>query len=298
VALQKYQKDIGPVLRRAVEKIKGDHRSGATTIALNVLGLAVRIAGKGKALSDERARKVIAVLFDEVIRAHPQMGILYYLCRECKKKRLRSRQDFREFAAQFKSTLEAQQAGNARGFARQLKLHSKVITTSYSSSVARALVEAGPRKIRVVVSESRPMLEGRELASLLSENKIPVTLVVDAALGLHVPGAGAVVLGVDAVTPDYFVNKIGSLALCLLAREFGVPVILLTDTFRLLGKGIIRRRQVEHPVSEVIRRPQPYTIDNRYFDFVPLRLVNKIICNGGTLTPRQLFKERSLREIP
>jgi len=261
VALQEYEKDFGPVIRREIEKIKADHRSGATKIALDVLNLAGRIAGKRDAKSADRRRQATLAFIDEIIRAHPQMAILYYL-----------RRKWRKITTVYN------------------------MTTSYSSSVARALVAASSKRVRVVVSESRPMLEGRELAALLEENRISTTLIVDAALGLHIPEASAVVLGADAITPEYFVNKIGSLALCLLAREHDVPVLVLADEFRLTGKNKIRRKQVNHPSDEIIPQPAPYAVDNRYFDFISMKLVKSVIFDGRIVTPRQLFKGYSRRE--
>ncbi len=287
MALQKYPKN--PALSRAIEKIANDHRSGATKIALDVL----RLVGKAAQLSSGQPpiirRGIINDLLQEVVQAHPQMGILYFLQRALRRMKSFEQPVLRKLSREFKKGIIEQQSANATAFAGYLRRGATVLTLSYSSAVARALVEAQPKKINIVLSESRPKNEGRALARFLHKKNIPVTLTVDAALGLSVPTADIVLLGSDAVTPEYFVNKIGSLALCLLARRFKVPVFVLTDTFRLLSKRQLRRRQIVHPAEEVIARPQPYKIDNRYFDFVPLELVNKVICEGKVLSQRRLF---------
>jgi len=257
---------------------------------MNTLRLVTRVARKLKDAPKPELRSTITSLFGTIIRAHPQMGVLYFLRARFAKGRLVTEDGVRQYATELQALIGAQQDANAQALVKLLKPRTTVITTSYSSAVARALERAGKLGIRVVVSESRPKGEGHLLAWFFRDAGIPVTLVVDAALGLHVPTSQAVVLGADAVMQDYFVNKIGTYALCLMAREHAVPVYVLTDTIRMVGKNIIPRKQVSHPPSEVIRQPQPYTIDNRYFDFVPLELVDIIITAGECHAPQDLFK--------
>jgi len=290
MALQKHPKNLDPSLQRALERIVNDHRSGATTLAINSLRLVTRVARKLRDSPKPELRSTITSILGTIIRGHPQMGMLYFLRKQFSKGRLLTEGGVRQYAAELQALIGAQQHANAQALIRLLKPRSTVITTSYSSAVARALEYAGRLGIRVVVSESRPKGEGHLLAWFFRDAGISVTLVVDAALGLHVPTAQAVVLGADAVMPDHFVNKIGTYALCLMAREHDVPVYVLTDTFRMVGKNVIPHKQVSHQSSEVIRQPQPYAIDNRYFDFIPLDLVDTIITAGEYLTPQDIFK--------
>jgi translation initiation factor 2B subunit (eIF-2B alpha/beta/delta family) len=287
MALQKYPKN--PALERALARIVNDHRSGATKIALDVL----RLIGKAAQLSSGQPpimrRGIINDLSQEVVQAHPQMGILYFLQRALRRMKSFEQPVLRKLSREFKKGIIEQQSANATAFAGHVRRGATVLTLSYSSAVAQALVEAQPKKINVVLSESRPKNEGRALARFLYKKDVPVTLTVDAALGLSVPTADTILLGSDAVTPEFFVNKIGSLALCLLARQHKIPAYVLTDSYRLLSQRKVPRRQVNHTATEVVPGAPAYTVDNRYFDFVPLELVNKVICNGKVLSPRRLF---------
>jgi translation initiation factor 2B subunit (eIF-2B alpha/beta/delta family) len=289
MALQKYPKNLEPAIGRAVDRIIDDHRSGATMLALNTLRVIARTASSLKDHRRSELRSIMMFIVNNIIRAHPQMGILYYVRKRLTRERRITERGIRQLAFDLEAMIGAQQDGNAAALAKKVRPRWTVVTTSYSSSVARALTQAGKSGIRIIVSESRPKGEGHLLAWYLRDAGMEVTLVVDAALGLHIPRAQAVVLGADAVMPGYFVNKIGSYALCLLAREHDVPVYVLTDTFRLVGKNVVPRKQIGHPAREVIRQPQPYAIDNRYFDFVPLDLVGTIIAAGECHTPQDLF---------
>src|SRR5437667_215715 len=101
-----------------------------------------------------------------------------------------------------------------------------IATISHSGTVREALLHAqrsglGPRTL---VGESRPLLEGRTLATELAAADIPVWLVVDAALPLLLSQAHMVWIGADALTDRGVLNKVGSLALALAAREYSVPL--------------------------------------------------------------------------
>ena len=113
-------------------------------------------------------------------------------------------------------------------------LHGVIVTISYSSTVLRALARNRARLERVFVGEGRPGLEGRATARELAQAGIPVVLVTDALASYSVVGADAVAVGADAVTASgAVVNKAGTYALALAARERKVPFYMLADTLKL-----------------------------------------------------------------
>ena len=92
--------------------------------------------------------------------------------------------------------------------------------------VIRVAVEQG-RKLRVLVPETRPYLQGARLTAWeLHEDGIPLTLITDNMVGhfLKTAGVGAVVVGADRVAANGdTANKIGTYSMAVLARENGVP---------------------------------------------------------------------------
>src|SRR5262249_10323370 len=106
-----------------------------------------------------------------------------------------------------------------------------VATYSRSSLVESLFLDVAKSgaQVRVLLSEGRPLLEGRRLAQSLTEAKIPVWLTVDSAAVLLLPRAAALFVGADTVLPKMFVNKVGTYALLLAARELNVPAYALAQ---------------------------------------------------------------------
>ena len=134
-----------------------------------------------------------------------------------------------------------------------------VVTLSSSSLVTRTLCEKNGsdkrhdrRRLKVVVSESRPLREGVDVAArFASEGGHDVTLVTDAALGSELlrmkkqscgdsssPISVIVLVGADAIDDGDVVNKVGTRMLALAAREAGVPFFLVSTS----DKAWLRKR--------------------------------------------------------
>jgi len=90
-----------------------------------------------------------------------------------------------------------------------------VATTTRSSLVEKALVLAHEegRPVHALLSESRPMNEGKGLATALAGRGIDTWFAVDGALPLLLPQAGAFLVGADAVREKSFLAKAGTYAL-------------------------------------------------------------------------------------
>lgn len=167
-----------------------------------------------------------------------------------------------------------------------------LVTHSRSSTVLEALRRAkrAGRLFDVVVAESRPNLEGRTLARELSEEQVPVRLVVDALLATAVEGADRVLVGADAITPQAVVNKAGTRLLALAAREAKVPFTVLADSAKAWVKrldpalGLLTGRP--HEPKEVWEgAPHGIEVVNLYFEAVPLELVTEIVDEDGVHRP-------------
>ena len=97
-----------------------------------------------------------------------------------------------------------------------------VATVSASGTVRACLGELSRRcRLQVLCAEGRPLLEGRALAASLAAAGIAVTLCTAAAAGGLSGAADTVLVGVDAVGPDWFVNKCGTRALVEAAAARG-----------------------------------------------------------------------------
>ncbi|HYM82516.1 MAG TPA: hypothetical protein VEY91_14025 [Candidatus Limnocylindria bacterium] len=177
-----------------------------------------------------------------------------------------------------------------------------IATLSSSGTVCDALLEAHRRGLapRVMIAESRPGLEGRELAHALGQAGLTVWLVVDAALPMLVSQAAQVWIGADAVTDKGILNKVGSYALALAAREHGVPVYALAERRKFIPVATGALRIAEMPPAEVWDEPAAGVLPrNVYFEMVPLALLRGVVVEDGVLPPGEVAvvaRERALPE--
>ena len=175
-----------------------------------------------------------------------------------------------------------------------------IATLSNSATVRDAVIEAGRagRAPRVLLAEGRPGLEGRRMAVELARHGIPVWLVVDAALPLLISQARMVWIGADAITDRGVVNKVGSFAAALAAREHSVPVYALASRRKFLPATTVALRIAEMPPGEVWdAAPEGVKPRNVYFELVPLPLLRGVVVEDAVLPPgeaMQLARERGL----
>ena len=175
-----------------------------------------------------------------------------------------------------------------------------IATLSTSESVRAILAAAvrGGTECRVVVSESRPSNEGVEFGTSLPAWGIPVTLVVDAALPGLVERCQLVLLGADAISENDFVNKVGTYPLALAAKEAGVPIYVAALTDKFIAEGARGRPDRVWDPGEVLATPTPgVTVENRYFECIPLSLVEGIVTEEGILGTDEVPAKISARPV-
>lgn len=162
----------------------------------------------------------------------------------------------------------------------------RLVTLSASASVMSA-VEAvhAVRPVRLACSESRPALEGRRLAARVAHAGIPVTCFGDAAIAHALAGADAVVVGADAVSPDWFLNKSGTRMLAAAAAQQGVPLYVLATCDKFVSRAVAAHLEIrEGSPTEIWRRAPPgVEVRNPYFEPTPLDLVASLVNDAGIL---------------
>ena len=170
--------------------------------------------------------------------------------------------------------------------------------------VVRAAHEADPT-VRTLVCETRPLLQGSRLTAWeLEREGIPYTLIADATAAAMMAGGAVshVVVGADRIAANGdVVNKIGTYALAVLAREHGVPFLAVAPTSTVdrstpSGADV----PVEERSAEEVRglslfgrpaAPPGAVVANPAFDRTPARFVSGIVTEQGVHRPPY---ERSL----
>ncbi len=159
-----------------------------------------------------------------------------------------------------------------------IKNLKSVLTISNSKTILeliKKLHEHNP-SLTVAILESRPKNEGRIFAKRLLQNKIKVTLTIDSAAALLVKNVDAVFCGADKILIDYSVlNKIGSLQLALLCKEYEKPFYVFCSEGKFTSEKAYR--PIEKNSNETWKFTHPnLEINNFYFEVIPKHLITKI----------------------
>lgn len=181
-------------------------------------------------------------------------------------------------------------ASDAAAAQARQHLAGTVLTHSYSSTVVAALIGARDQIERVVVTESRPLYEGRATARELAAAGLHVSLITDAQAGVFVRDAQVVVVGADSVLEDgSVVNKAGTSLLALAARAAKAPLYVVAETLKIAPWPARDVQLEDNDPSEVASTvPADVHVHNVYFDRTPARLVTGLVTERGVLTRRQV----------
>jgi translation initiation factor 2B subunit (eIF-2B alpha/beta/delta family) len=274
--------------RTTVDAIRADASSSATDILMRAADLLLELtrrAGERGDLSD---------LASACARAQPTMAGLLTL-----EAVVRDASDPAAAIDRFQRQIRRAPSAIARHAATVLLLRPeppppgrpvlRLVTCSSSRAVEAALLAvARDADVTVACAESRPKREGVEIAGRLAGAGIGVELFSDAGLSASVPGSDAVLVGADAVGPDFFINKVGTAALCALANAVGVPVYALAGREKLLSRADVARLVIiEGPPAELIddAPPSGVIVRNPYFERIPLSLLSLLITDAGPRDP-------------
>ena len=178
-------------------------------------------------------------------------------------------------------------------------LHDCLLTCSISGTVLDVLQALRQQIERVIVLESRPRYEGREMARALGERGFAITLITDAQADIFLPECQGVVVGADSILANGDVlNKAGTALLAWAARGHRVPFYVLCESLKISPKrwsaGPEHRAEnlemlEEKEDTEVLEQAIPgVTVRNFYFDRTPNRLVSQIISERGVLQRRDI----------
>ncbi|MBS7655311.1 translation initiation factor eIF-2B [Candidatus Bathyarchaeota archaeon] len=158
-----------------------------------------------------------------------------------------------------------------------------VITHSFSSTIIEAIKKSKVKK--VIVSESRPLFEGRKTVVQLSKFKIPVILVTDAALGFFSSKAEVALVGCDSILSNgSIINKVGTYLLALAAKDNNIPFYVVSETIKINPKSFHELKLEEGCEREVAENlPKKVKVKNLYFDVTKPSLITALITEEGII---------------
>ncbi len=262
-----------------LQEIGHDRARGARELALDA-SRTVLDGVRGVTTEDYAADSV--TLARAVVDAQPEMAPFYHLAA-----RVLVGGDIPELERRVMALIrELEDDSFEREAASYVPAGGAVMTYSRSGSVLSALRAArhSGKEFRVLVGEGRPGYEGRSVASELAESGIAVELVTDAALLSRVTEVQLVLVGADALGGRTLRNKVGTRALCAVARTEARPVYAVVDETKLLPERFWASA-AERPPGEVWAEPPPgVRVRTPYFETVPLIELDGFVGKSGLMS--------------
>ena len=151
--------------------------------------------------------------------------------------------------------------------------------------------------IHVFVDETRPLLQGSRITAWeLLEADIPATLITDnmAAFVMYQKKINMILVGADRIAANGdTANKIGTLGVALLAKEFSIPFYIAAplSTIDIKTPSGDKIPIEQRDPGEIIKgfgtqtAPSRIHVYNPAFDVTPARLIKGIITEKGIIRP-------------
>ena len=189
-----------------------------------------------------------------------------------------------------------------------IKPGMRILTHCHSSMVENVLKAAHQKGIEffVYVTETRPRFQGRITAKNLTEAGIKTTMITDSAASstlsrLDEIEIDLVLLGCDAISTDgSCVNKVGSYAIGLAAKEAKIPLCIISTLLKFAPEtktGKLVNIEERRP-SEIWKAPpKELRIIGPAFDFVPADKITSYITEFGVIKPKKI-KTKIRRNYP
>jgi translation initiation factor eIF-2B subunit delta len=121
----------------------------------------------------------------------------------------------------------------------KIRNNSTIVTYAKSSIVEKTLLHAwaSGTRFKVVVVDSRPLFEGRNLVRRLANAGIPVTYLMAAAAPHALKDADLVLLGAHAMMANgRLYSRVGTAAVAMLAHFRDIPVIVLCESIKFTDR--------------------------------------------------------------
>ncbi len=227
----------------------------------------------------------------KLLRTRPSMAPIIRLANDLNFLWDESQENLMEFEAKVKALQSEIQAAEEKAVSNALGAlgrFSQLLTHSYSSTVARFLIRRRPQ--HVFCTESYPGREGLELAKMLHRNEIQVTIVTDTGVSAVLGQAQCLVVGADAFSLQGFVNKAGTQVLATWAHDHGLPVYVITTTYKGLSEDLLSFYEREEAEVEIPASYVTIPWASPLFDETPWRWVTAVITEKGVTYPSAIHE--------
>ncbi len=184
---------------------------------------------------------------------------------------------------------------------RRIEDGDVILTHSYSSTILQMFKKALTRGIRfeVYITESRPVGEGKVMASLIGKLGVKTTLIVDSSVRYVMKNVDKVFVGADAIAANgAVVNKVGTSAIALAAKEARTRVFVVAGLYKfgvetvfgeLIESVVLNDPELILPKEALPQLAGKVLIKAPLFDVTPPEYIDAIITEKGLIAPQAIM---------
>jgi translation initiation factor 2B subunit (eIF-2B alpha/beta/delta family) len=285
------------LIQKKIEQIRFDNTSGSAELTKQAAETFIFLVKNISVSNPTKLVKLIKKTAQELIYAQPIMASIINLSNNLLigiygiKNLNELKQVVHTNCEQFIQNLAYTEKKIGELTTKIIKDDSIIITHSYSSTLLNTLIFAkeNGKKFKVICTESRPINEGLQLAKKLGKKGINVKLVVDAAIFSYISGSDLILVGTDAVTNSGLVNKIGTLGLAIVSKQYNKTMYSLCSTDKIVsGNYPINIKRLKNSNEIIDKKLYNVIPENYYFDLTPLDYLSGIITEKGIQSPIEI----------
>ncbi|NWW73279.1 EI2BA factor, partial [Climacteris rufus] len=183
---------------------------------------------------------------------------------------------------------------------------ARILTHAYSRVVLRVLEAAVESKKRfsVYVTESQPdqagqskhvLLNRQKMAKALRKLNIPVTVILDAAVGYIMEKVDLVLVGAEGVVESGgIINKIGTNQIAVCAKAQNKPFYVVAESFKFVRLFPLNQQDVPDRFkykADTLKTGQNLTEEHPWIDYTSPSLITLLFTDLGVLTPSAVSDE-------
>ncbi|XP_061764150.1 translation initiation factor eIF-2B subunit alpha isoform X2 [Nerophis ophidion] len=178
-----------------------------------------------------------------------------------------------------------------------IKDGAKILTHSYSRVVLRVLEKAAGenKRFSVFVTESQPDGTGRQMAEDLRKLNVPVTVVLDAAVGYILEKVDQVIVGAEGVVESGgIINKIGTYQTAVCAKAHNKPFYVVAESFKFVRLYPLNQQDVPDKFKykvDTLKHLPNLSEEHPLVDYTPPSLITLLFTDLGVLTPSAVSDE-------
>ncbi|NXE36463.1 EI2BA factor, partial [Ptilorrhoa leucosticta] len=188
--------------------------------------------------------------------------------------------------------------GSAKVMCEFFFFWQRILTHAYSRVVLRVLEAAVESKKRfsVYVTESQPDQAGQVFINLVFILlNIPVTVILDAAVGYIMEKVDLVLVGAEGVVESGgIINKIGTNQIAVCAKAQNKPFYVVAESFKFVRLFPLNQQDVPDRFkykADTLETGQNLTEEHPWIDYTSPSLITLLFTDLGVLTPSAVSDE-------